>query len=151
MDTLTHEQKQRKHWMAVFARALPEELEQAWEETSDKPGFTFLRAPQAGLAMVRGKTGAAGEAFNLGEMTMTRASVRLESGVVGHGYVAGRRTRHAELCALFDAVAQEPGRREDILTRVVGPLEREARLRKQTRERQTAATRVEFFTMVRGD
>ena len=151
MDTLTQEQNQRKHWMAVLARALPEEVEQAWEETVDKPEFTSLRAPQAGLVMVRGKTGAGGEAFNLGEMTMTRASVRLASGGVGHAYVAGRRPRHAELCALFDALAQEPGRHEDILNRVIAPLDQAARLRKQTRERQTGATRVEFFTMVRGD
>lgn len=151
MTTLTDDQKQRKHWMSALARALPEEVEQAWDETPDKPGYSFLRAPQIGLAMVRGKTGAQGEVFNLGEIPMTRASVRLDSGTVGHGYVAGRRPRHAELCALFDALAQEQGRREDVLSRVVRPLEVAAHKRKTKRNRQTEATKVEFFTMVRGD
>ena len=137
--------------MATLSLALPEEVEQAWNETPDKPGYSFLRMPQMGLTMVRGKTGTGGEAFNLGEITMTRASVRLDSGMVGHGYVAGRRARHAELCAVFDALAQEPDRREDILTRIVETLESKALERKTTRKRQTGATKVEFFTMVRGD
>jgi alpha-D-ribose 1-methylphosphonate 5-triphosphate synthase subunit PhnG len=151
MDTLTNDQKQRKHWMSALSQALPEEVEQAWEETQNKPGYAFLRMPQMGLAMVRGTTGAGGEAFNLGEITMTRASVRLDSGKIGHGYVAGRRPRHAELCAVFDALAQEPDRKEDVLSRVVGLLERAAHKRKTARQRQTDATKVEFFTMVRGE
>ena len=151
MDTLTDEQQRRKQWMAALSRALPEEVEQAWEETADQPGYTFLRRPQTGLAMVRGKTGPGGQAFNLGEMTMTRALVRLDSGTVGHGYVAGRRPRHAELCAVFDALAQEPQRSEDIRSRVIGTLEDAALQRKHTLVRQTGATKVEFFTMVRGD
>lgn len=141
----------RKRWMSVLSRALPEDVEQAWEETPNKPGYAFLRQPQTGLAMIRGRAGATGEAFNLGEMTMTRASVRLDSGTVGHGYVAGRRPRHAELCALFDALAQEPGRQDEVLTRVVEPLETMASGRRESQRRQTNATKVEFFTMVRGD
>ena len=137
--------------MSALSRALPEEIEQAWDETQEKPEYSFLRVPQVGLAMVRGKTGADGEVFNLGEITMTRVSVRLDSGTVGHGYVAGRRARHAELCAVFDALAQEPERRDDILSRVVRPLVTSAFKRVSTRKRQTDATKVEFFTMVRGD
>ena len=151
MNTLTDGQKQRKHWMSTLSRALPEEVEQAWDNTVDKPEYSLLRVPQMGLAMVRGKTGETGHPFNLGEITMTRATVRLASGKIGHGYVAGRRARHAELCAVFDALAQEPDRREDILSRVVGQLEANILQRKQILQRQTGATKVEFFTLVRGD
>ena len=38
--------------------------------------------------VVRGRVGATGAAFNLGEMTVTRASVRLASGNVGHAFFA---------------------------------------------------------------
>jgi len=151
MNAPTDEQALRQRWMSALSRALPEEVERAWEATPDKPGYDILRLPQVGLAMVRGRAGATGQAFNLGEMTMTRASVRLGSGTVGHGYVAGRRPRHAELCAVFDALAQEPERREDVLARVVEPLESSARARREARRGPTEATKVEFFTMVRGD
>ena len=151
MNTPIDEQTLRKRWISALSRALPEDVEQAWEETPDKPGYTFLRQPQTGLTMIRGRAGATGEAFNLGEITMTRASVRLNSGTVGHGYVTGRRPRHAELCAVFDALAQEPGRQDEILARVVEPLESLALGRKENQRCQTNATKVEFFTMVRGD
>ena len=151
MDTQTDDVRLRKRWMAALAKARPEDLEQAWEGTPDQPGYDFLRRPQIGLVMVRGRAGGTGEAFNLGEMTMTRASVRLQSGTVGHGYVAGRRERHAELCAVFDALAQEPARRDDVLARVIEPLEAAAAARRQARRVRTEATKVEFFTMVRGD
>jgi alpha-D-ribose 1-methylphosphonate 5-triphosphate synthase subunit PhnG len=151
MNTPSDDQKLRQRFMAALSRALPEELEQAWEHLPDKPGYGFLRPPQIGLAMVRGRAGSTGEAFNLGEMTMTRASVRLHSGTVGHGYVSGRRPRHAELCAVFDALAQEPGRKDEILVRVVQPLEGAAGVRREERREQTEATKVEFFTMVRGN
>ena len=142
----------RQRIMSALARALPEEVERAWERLPDKPGYGFLRAPQTGLAMIRGSAGGTqGEIFNLGEMTMTRASVTLDSGTVGHGYVAGRACRHAELCAIFDALGQEGEREKEILDQVVRPLEEAASERRAVLHRQSAATKVDFFTMVRGD
>jgi alpha-D-ribose 1-methylphosphonate 5-triphosphate synthase subunit PhnG len=145
------ERKLRQGWMATLAKALPEEVEEAWERLPEKPAYVFLRAPQVGLAMVRGRAESTGESFNLGEMTMTRASVRLDCGVEGHGYVSGRRPRHAELCAVFDALALTPVWREEILARVVRPLEASARARREARGLETEGTRVEFFTMTRGE
>ncbi|GAB4376283.1 MAG: hypothetical protein Kow00121_23160 [Elainellaceae cyanobacterium] len=72
--------------------------------------------------MVQGRTGGAGQPFYLGEMTITRCVVRLETPdleeaiasqfpegvIVGFGYVAGRSHRHAELAALCDALLQHP-------------------------------------------
>src|SRR5215469_11441022 len=97
----------RQRWMAVLTRAGSDELS---ELLGTLPAYRVLRGPEAGLVMVRGRTGGGGAAFNLGETTATRCTVRTESGFVGHAYVAGRDERRAELAALADAMLQDPTR-----------------------------------------
>lgn len=137
--------------MSVLAQAAPEDVEAAWEKLADPPAYRLLRGPEMGLVMVRGRAGGTGLQFNLGEMTVTRCSVELDDGRVGHAYVGGRSGRHAERAAAFDALLQEPGRRPALDGIVIAPLlaRQEAR-RAETRAR-AAGTRVEFFTMVRGE
>lgn len=100
--------------------------------------------------MVRARAGATGAAFNLGEMTVTRASVRLEAtGTIGHGYVQGRDKRHAQRAACIDALAQDDP--AWAATAVLSPL-REAEAKSRAAVASDAAgTRVEFFTLVRGE
>ena len=100
----------RRRWMAALAKAAPGALERAWADLADRPEYGFLRRPEIGSAMVRGRAGGNGRRFNLGEMTVTRCSVRLADGTAGHAYVAGRDKRHAELAAVFDALMQDPAR-----------------------------------------
>ncbi|MEZ7197419.1 phosphonate C-P lyase system protein PhnG [Pseudodesulfovibrio karagichevae] len=148
MDRLT---RARKEWMGVLARTGTESLEAAYARLDPEPRFDHLRPPEVGMAMVRARAEARGERFNLGEMTMCRCSVRLEDGSVGHGFVAGRDRRHAELAALFDALLQDPDSGPALRRAVIEPLS--ASLAEGCRERaaKTAATRVNFFTMVRGE
>lgn len=141
----------RPRWMAALAKATPPELEAAWSALADKPAFTALRGPEAGLVMVRGRAGGTGDRFHLGEMTVTRCTVRLADGTVGHAYIAGRNRRKAELAALFDALMQAPARRPWIEANVIRPLSEAHRSRRELASRKAAATKVEFFTMVRGD
>jgi alpha-D-ribose 1-methylphosphonate 5-triphosphate synthase subunit PhnG len=61
-----------------------------WCAARGAPAHEILRPPEIGTVMVRGRAGATGAAFNLGEMTVTRASVRLTDGTVGHGHMQGR-------------------------------------------------------------
>jgi len=141
----------RREALAVLARADREELERAWEAWPDRPGFALLRAPEIGLAMVRGRIGGGGAPFNLGEVTVTRAAVRLATGAVGFGHVLGRDRDKARLVAIFDALWMTRGTREQVEAAVIGPVrERLAEAAARTR-RQTAATRVNFFTLVRGE
>jgi len=144
-------QDQRRQWMAVLAGATPTELEEAWERTAPKPAYDFLRAPQTGLAMVRGRVGGSGRPFNLGEMTMTRCVVRLAGGAMGFGYVAGRDARKAELAAVFDALLQDGGLRAALMDEVLAPLAEARDARKARTRAETAPTKVDFFTMVRGE
>ena len=135
--------------MGVLARADREILEAAWRDLPERPGFRHLRQPEVGLAMVRGRMGGTGQRFNLGEMTLTRATVRTDQGIVGFGYVAGRDLRHAELAAVFDALLQDDAHRPMLMAALIEPLERAAATRRAARERDVQASKVEFFTMVR--
>jgi alpha-D-ribose 1-methylphosphonate 5-triphosphate synthase subunit PhnG len=143
-------QTRRQHWLAVLAKAGTEQLEACWAATAPPP-ITLLRQPETGLVMARGRAGGTGQRFNLGEITVTRCAVRSAEGHIGHGYVAGRDKRRAELVASFDALLQEPARRQELLQRVIEPLASTQAAVRAATARKAAATRVEFFTMVRGD
>jgi alpha-D-ribose 1-methylphosphonate 5-triphosphate synthase subunit PhnG len=148
--TQPHEQEQRQRWLAVLARAATHQLEACWVETG-QPVLTLLRQPETGLVMARGRAGGTGQRFNLGEITVTRCAVQSPDGHIGHGYVAGRDRRKAELVASFDALLQAPARRAALLARVVEPLGTAQAEARAATARKAAATRVEFFALVRGD
>jgi alpha-D-ribose 1-methylphosphonate 5-triphosphate synthase subunit PhnG len=137
----------RKSWMATLAKAPPARLAALFP---DLPPHHVLRQPEIGAVMVRGRVGATGAAFNLGEMTVTRASVRLETGEVGHAWVQGRDKGHALRAAAVDALMQT-GAAGDLTATVLHPLQSEAEAGKATRAAKAAATKVDFFTMVRGE
>ncbi|HUP35208.1 MAG TPA: phosphonate C-P lyase system protein PhnG [Candidatus Limnocylindria bacterium] len=141
----------RGRWMSILAQAAPEEVEAAWRKLAEPPAYRLLRGPETGLVMVRGRAGGTGVQFNLGEMTVTRCSVELDDGRVGHAYVGGRSGRHAERAAAFDALLQEPGRRPALDGIVIAPLLARQEARRAEARARAAGTRVEFFTMVRGE
>jgi len=136
--------------MSVLAKSSFEELT---AHTADLtlPAFTWLRRPETGAVMVRARTGGTGGAFNMGEITVTRCTLRLDSGSTGHAYVQGRDARHAELAALLDALLQDPDRSDALEVRIVAPIELAQRRRREERSRKANATKVEFFTLVRGE
>ena len=141
---------ERRGWLSVLAKARADEVASAWDALGDRPDYRALRAPEGGLILVRGRMGGLGEAFNLGEMTLTRAAVRLESGETGLAYVAGRDRRHAEIAAAVDAMMQSPDLRPRVEGPVVARLDRAQQARRALGARKAAATKVEFFTMVTG-
>ncbi len=126
--------------MSVLARASADEIAAA---SGGLPAYRMLRAPQTGMVMLRGRAGGTGAAFNLGEATVTRCSVRLETGAVGHAYVLGRDARQAELAAVLDAVLQEDAG----LMPVIDRLATVQAARREKIAARAAATKVEFFTM----
>jgi alpha-D-ribose 1-methylphosphonate 5-triphosphate synthase subunit PhnG len=152
---LAPEHAARRRWMSVLAKASAAELEQAVAAVREKlgalPGYRLIRRPEVGMTMVRARAGGTGRAFNLGEMTMTRCTLRTDDDLVGTAYVAGRSQRHAELAALFDALLQDAVRRPQVAALVVDPLARAQELRRNRRVERSAGTRVDFFTVVRGE
>lgn len=110
-----------------------------------------VRPPESGLAMVRGRIGGDGAAFNLGEATVTRAAVRLGTGEIGFGCVLGRDKEKARLVALGDALYQSGRHRAAIEARVLAPLRARLAAERRVADARTAATRVAFFTLARGE
>lgn len=141
----------RQRWMSALASAPCTELESAWARLADGESFAHLRATETGLVMTRGRAGGSGQRFNLGEMTVTRACVKLSSGVVGHAYIAGRDKRHAELAAAFDALMQCPAHHDAFEQSLIKPLVLARETRRREIAQKAAATKVDFFTMVRGE
>ena len=141
-----HPDPERRHWMAVLARAEAEAIAALLAPLSALPPHERLRAPETGLVMVRGRAGGDGTGFNLGEMTVTRCAVRLGE-AVGHAYVAGRDKRQAELAALVDAALQDPVRRDALMDGVIAPLAQRQQAARDAEARRAAATRVDFLAM----
>lgn len=140
----------RKGWLSVLATSPATDVVKLWTGLKIKPEHTVLRNPEIGGVMVRGRAGAIGAAFNLGEMTVTRASVKLSDGTVGHGYVQGRGRDHALCAALVDAVMQTESA-EAVEAGLLKPLRDAMANRKTERAAKAAATKVDFFTLVRGE
>jgi alpha-D-ribose 1-methylphosphonate 5-triphosphate synthase subunit PhnG len=137
--------------MGAFAAANLSLLKTGWQDLGDRPDWSWLRKPECGLVMVRGRIGGGGSAFNLGEVTVTRCAVALDSGEAGFSWIMGRDGEKARLAALFDALWQDPERRSEIESRIVAPALAARESADRTSAEQTAATRVDFFTMVRGE
>jgi alpha-D-ribose 1-methylphosphonate 5-triphosphate synthase subunit PhnG len=144
----------RQRWMRTLATAGPDTLEMAWECWEPKPAVQAIRGPEAGLVMVRGRIGGTGARFNLGEATVTRATVRLHgellaTDTVGTSYVLGTDLEHARLAAIFDALLADPELRERVLAEVITPLEQAQAERDRLRHAEARSTLVDFFTVAR--
>jgi alpha-D-ribose 1-methylphosphonate 5-triphosphate synthase subunit PhnG len=139
----------RRRAMAVLADTATDDIEGRISALT-VPSHEQLRTPENGLVMVRGRVGGDGAPFNLGEATVTRAAVRLASGETGFAYVLGRDARKAQLIAICDAMLQSKDC-EQVLDAVVAPLEQAMLARRHETNAETAATRVNFFTLVRGE
>lgn len=139
----------RKAAIDTLSAAPPATLATLWQGLGIIPEYRLVRGPETGLVMIRGRAGGGGNPFNLGEATVTRATIRLATGEVGHSYALGRDGEKAVRAALLDALWQrEP---ERIETQVLAPLRQAAAAADDKVRAETAATRVNFFTMVRGD
>lgn len=149
----------RQAWMALLARAPLEVLESAlapWLNAAP----AWLRRPETGLYMVQGRAGATGARFNLGEVTVTRCALRLDSGraadsaakayvPVGVAYVLGRSHRKAHLAAAADALLQDPSHHSVLESTLLSPLRQLRTQQSAERHAQAHSTKVEFFTVAR--
>jgi alpha-D-ribose 1-methylphosphonate 5-triphosphate synthase subunit PhnG len=144
------EQERRKAVMAVLAHADAADIAERLE-TVLSPTHETLRQAESGLVMVRGRIGGDGAPFNLGEATVSRAAVRLSTGEIGFGYALGRDQQKAEMIALCDAMMQSAEFAEIVEAKVVAPLRAAMTAARNRTAAETAATRVDFYTLVRGE
>jgi alpha-D-ribose 1-methylphosphonate 5-triphosphate synthase subunit PhnG len=139
----------RQAVMAACTGATGSELEQALASLGPVPAAGDLRGTEPGLVMLRGRMGGDGRAFNLGEATVTRAAVRLEDGRTGFAYQLGRDAQKARIAAILDALWQGPER--GAVEAALAPIRERLAGEAAVKARRVAATRVNFFTMVRGE
>ena len=148
---LRQEIARRQGVMSICAHANLNELEAAVSALEPQPQVLDVRPPQFGLVMVRGRVGAVGNAFNVGEALVTLASVQLQNGVVGHSYLLGRVRKKARLAAIIDAAAQLPDALRVIEKSLIAPVRERIEREKIAQAEETASTKVDFFTLVRGE
>ncbi|MGR3715961.1 MAG: phosphonate C-P lyase system protein PhnG [Thermohalobaculum sp.] len=142
-------ERARQDWMSLLAKAPEGVLGQLWAAAGIEVAHDWLRPPETGAVMVRGRAGGTGAPFNLGEMTVTRCALRLGAGQVGHAYVAGRSHAKARIAALCDALMQDERHAPAVRAAVLAPLAEAAAEARAALAAKAAATRVEFFTVAR--
>jgi len=135
--------ERRRRWLSLLAKAPAARLDSLWQALEPAPSYTILRQPEIGLIMLQGRISGTGAPFCAGEMTVTRAAVRLASGEVGFGYVGGVETGGVGFGG------QRDDWRERLEAEIVAPLAREAEARHRLIAARAAATKVEFFTVAR--
>jgi alpha-D-ribose 1-methylphosphonate 5-triphosphate synthase subunit PhnG len=139
----------RQHWIGVLSRTRRDELS-TYENALRDAEYQLIRAPEIGMTLVRGRMGGSGAPFNVGEMSVTRCVVRLADGRTGYSYLAGRDKAHAELAALADAHLQG-AQQAHWIRELIEPLAQAQAVRRSLQQAETAATKVDFFTLVRGE
>lgn len=150
---LNSEKFDRIWWIGVLARAQSRDIATILAATR-VPGLVHhvIKPAATGTVMIEGRAGGTGHRFNLGEATVTRCIVKLEDGSVGVSYALGRDKVKAEHAAILDAVLQKS--EGPTLDRILAQLIvlHELHLsQKELKSRKAAATKVNFFTLVRGE
>jgi alpha-D-ribose 1-methylphosphonate 5-triphosphate synthase subunit PhnG len=146
-----HLRQKRQENMAVLASSSADEIGRHIRTIEPIPAHEDVRVAASGLVMLRGRIGGDGAPFNFGEATVTRAAVRLASSEVGFGYVLGRDRAKARLVALCDALIQHEAYRDRVECHVVAPIRERLHAERRLKAEQVAATKVNFFTLVRGE
>lgn len=141
----------RRTALGILARSPAALLAERLAHLDELPVFTWLRKPETGTLMLRGRIGGDGELFNVGEATLTRCTLRTNDGAIGVGTVLGRNAAQAEQIALCDALLQRPDSAAQVLAEVIGPLAEAEHQRHVLEAAAVAASRVDFFTVARGE
>ena len=141
----------RRAALAVLAGAHVDEVERGLQAVGEPVDYVELRAAETGLVMLRGRIGGDGDPFNLGEATVTRVAVQIASGEVGFAYILGRDQRKARLCAVCDALWQSKRYRDAGERHVLAPVRARLETERARQRARTAATKVDFLTLVRGE
>ena len=117
----------RQRWMSVLAHSEPQDLLARMQSLQLAPEYELIRTPE------------------------TRAAVRLADGTLGYSWILGRDRPHAERCAAIDALLQSPRHFHTLMETLITPLEALRSARIEARRAEVNASRVDFFTLVRGD
>lgn len=141
----------RKEWIGLLGCADPSDLETEKRELTPQVNTTYIVRPESGMIMVQASQDGAGQRFNLGEATVSRCILQLDGQYLGYGMVMGSDLEHAELAAFFDALFQMPGYGDTLNRTLIPKLREKAKKHRERAAKETRATKVEFFTLKRGE
>ncbi|HEP0019454.1 TPA: phosphonate C-P lyase system protein PhnG [Klebsiella aerogenes] len=141
----------RQRWMSVLAHSDPQDLLARMQSLRLAPEYELIRPPETGLVQLQARMGGIGDRFFAGDTTLTRAAVRLADGTLGYSWILGRDRPHAERCAAIDGLLQSPHYFHTLMETLITPLEAQRSARFDARRAEVNASRVDFFTLVRGD
>ncbi|MGL4727703.1 MAG: phosphonate C-P lyase system protein PhnG [Bosea sp. (in: a-proteobacteria)] len=150
-QTLPQGNTDRRSAMAVLCQATFGELQGPVAAHWPALGVRDLKPVETGLVMLRGRMGGDGAAFNLGEATVTRAVVEIDGGERGYAFLLGRDKHRARLAAIVDALWQQEQARPAVEREIIAPVAKRLETQRSQAASETAATRVDFFTLVRGE
>ncbi len=142
---------ERQTLLSTLAKSELEDIQHFWDSSLNDIDYEFIRSPEIGMVMAVARTGVTGEPFNLGEVSVTRCAVKLASGENGFGYVIGRNNKHSIHIAVIDALAQDDALQADIVSGLIKPLQRVLAEKDKIKQDNASKTKVDFFTMVRGE
>lgn len=145
------QQTARQHWLSVLAHSDAAALDAHWQALQLSPSFSLIRPAEIGLTRMQARMGGSGKRFVMGDATVTRAVVQLADGTLGYSYILGRNKAHAERCALIDALLQQAETHALLQDTLITPLAALRDEQRTLRAREIASSKVDFFTLVRGD
>lgn len=143
--------EQRAYWMSVLSRSRAEALLSYWQPLNIAVDYQLLRPTEIGLLQLQGRMESTGQRFMVGDLTVTRAAIQTKDGICGYSYVVGRDKPHAERCAFIDALLQTQSAFNPLWKRLVSPLAKQQQAEHDHQRREVATSRVNFFTLVRGE
>lgn len=142
----------RQRAMGVMAKSELKAISDCWQTLNITLDYDTIKPAQVGMAMVRAQAGTEGLVYNQGEMTVTRCVLQEKATqVMGVGYTQGRSKQKATLMAEVDLALQNASHQNDVIEKLVEPLEQAHQRAVAQQNKATDATKVDFFTMVRGE
>jgi alpha-D-ribose 1-methylphosphonate 5-triphosphate synthase subunit PhnG len=141
----------RQRWLSALSHSDPDALSARMQALALSPDYELIRAPETGLVQIQARMGGTGDRFFAGDATLTRAVIRLADGTLGYSWVLGRDKPHAERCAVIDALLQLQPHFQTLMETLISPLEAARTSQINARRAEVDASRVDFFTLVRGD
>jgi len=143
--------KQRQEWIALLAKADPFLLKKAEKQLGKGIEYAYITKPETGMIMVRARADNKKSGFCLGEISVTKCILKIEKKIMGYAMVMGSDHDHAKNAALFDGLLQIPEYSSKLMQTLIPELKKISRNEKKKQAKQNQDTKVEFFTMKRGE
>lgn len=140
----------RKDWLRIIAHANQEDMCAKWQALGLEVSAQWLREPEIGLLPMQARMGNTGSKFLFGDATITRAVVEV-AGKTGYAFILGRNKQAAKCAALIDALMQDSAHQAHISSAILVPLAQATKDTHAQQHAEVAQTKVDFFTMVRGE